>query len=231
MFPDFVLWMDGSGQVLPIRARSGLTLTAVPPSCAGATAKSADGAVATVTSEFQFTPFTVLEDGAEPAEAVGGAVESRSFLPHRILGSTVVAASSGPLRPGSNGGPLDYGSYYITSGDYYTSLPKEQSLESQDSSTLSSPRSESLAQPGTKGSTAPAATDSLFQFSIGKILEDEGGAGGHGNPCELPGFYEGVAYSEAAPEPPSPPQLHAANRPEAGTPPVDHKQIRRWVAH
>eukprot|EP00066_Takifugu_rubripes_P026140 XP_011615406.1 PREDICTED: fas-activated serine/threonine kinase isoform X2 [Takifugu rubripes] len=235
-YTDFVLWMDGSGQVLPIRARSGLALSIVPPSCAGVAAKPADGAVATVTSEFQFTPFTVLEDGAEQpcqtAEAAGGSVESRSFLPNRLLSSPVAAAPPGPLRPGSNGGPLDYGSYYITSGDYYTSLPKEQSLESQDSSTLSSPRSESLAQPGTKGSPGAAATDSLFQFSIGKILEDEGGAGGHGNSRELAGFYEGVAYSEetgADPDPQSPPPLHSTNRPEDGTPPVDQEQVRRVI--
>lgn len=235
--PDFVLWMDGSGQVLPIRTRSGLALSIVPPSCAAVPAKPADGAVATVTAEFQFSPFTVLEDGPEPpcqtAEAAGGTAESRSFLPNRILSSPGAAASPGPLRPGSDGGPLDYGSYYIPSGDYYSSLPKEQSLESQDSSTLSSPRSESLAQPGTKGSPGATATDSLFQFSIGKILEDEGGAGGHGNSCELPGFYEGVAFSEeggADRDPPSPPPLPSTNRPEDGTPPLDQEQIRRWVS-
>lgn len=224
--------MDGSGQVLPIRAGSGLALSVVPPPCVGGTAKPADGAVATVTSEFQFPPFPVAEDGAEQpcqmAGTGGGSAESRTFLPHRILSAAVAAA---PLRPGADGGPLDYSSYYIPSAGYYPSLPKEQSLESQDSSTLSSPRSESLA-PGTKGPTGPAATDALFQFSIGKILEDEGGAGGHENTCELPGFYEGVAYSEEAgadPEAPSPPQLHSAKRPEDGTPPADLKQIRRWV--
>lgn len=221
--PDFVLWMDGSGQVLPIRPGPALALSVVPPSCGGGTAKPADGAVATVTPEFPFSPFTVVEDDAEQpcqmVEAVGGSAESRSFLPHRVLSSPVAAASPGPLRPGSNGGPLDYSSYYIPSADYYSSLPKEQSLESQDSSTLSSPRSESLAQPGTK----EGATDSLFQFSIGKILEDEGGAGGPGNPC----FYQGVAE----PEPPSPPQLHSAIGADDGSAPADQRQIRRWVTH
>lgn len=225
--PDFVLWMDGSGQVLPIRPGPALALSVVPPSSGGVTANPADGAVATVTPEFPFSPFTVGEDDAEQpcqmGEAAGGSAESRSFLPHRVLSSPVAAASPGPLRPGSNGGPLDYGSYYIPSADYYSSLPKEQSLESQDSSTLSSPRSESLAQPGSK----EGATDSLFQFSIGKILEDEGGAGGPGNPCELPGFYQGVAE----PEPPSPPQLHSAVGADDGSAPADQRQIRRWVTH
>lgn len=217
--------MDGSGQVLPIRTGSALALSVVPPSCVGA--KPAEGAVATVTGEFQFPPFAALEDGAEqPCQmAEGGAAESRSFLPHRILSSPVATAPPGPLRPGSNGGPLDYGSYYVPPADYYSSLPKEQSVESQDSSTLSSPRSDSLAPPGAKGSAGGAATDSLFQFSIGKILEDEGGAGGPENPCELPGFYQGGAE----PEPPSPPQLLSANRPDDGSAPPDQRQIRRWV--
>lgn len=202
--------MDGSGRVLPVRPGPG------PP---GPTAKASEGAVATAAPEFHFSAFTVVEDGAQQpgpvAEAVGGATESRTFLQHRVLGSP--GASPGPLHPGSNGGPLDYASYYMPS-DYY-SLAKEQSLESQDSSTLSSPRSETLAPPGTKGSPG-APADSLFQFSIGKILEDEGGGGGRESPCELAGFYEGGSE----PEPPSPPQL------EDGSPPPD-QHIRRWVTH
>lgn len=227
--PDFLLWMDGSGQVLPIRTSSGLALSVAPPSCVGVTARAAEGAVATATPEFQFSPFPVVEEGAEQpcqvAEAVGGSAESRSFLPQRVLSSPVASASPGPLRPGSNGGPLDYASYYIPSADYYSSLPPEPSLESQDSSTLSSPRSESLAQPGAQGSAGAAATDVLFQFSIGKILEDEGGAGGLQKPCELPGFYQGVAE----PQPPPPPQLQSASRAEDGSAPPDPRQIRRWV--
>ncbi|CAF90269.1 unnamed protein product, partial [Tetraodon nigroviridis] len=190
-YTDFLLWMNGPGQVLPIRTGPGPALSVAPPS---------DGVVATVTPEFQFAPMTAVEDRAEPprqtAEAAGGPAESGPFLPPRVLSSSVAPAS-----PRHNGGPLDYGSFYVPAADYY-GLPQEQALESQDSSTLSSPRSESLAPPGAKGSPGAAGTDSLFQFSIGKILEDEGGSGGHRPPCELLGFYRGVAE----PQPPPPPQ-------------------------
>ena len=170
--------MDSSGQVLPIRSGSALAPGAAPPSCV-------QDAVATVTPEFQLSAFPAVEDGAEQPCQV---------------------ASPGPLGPGSNGGPLDYGSYYIPSAEHYSRLPKEQSLESQDSSTLSSPRSESLAQPGACGPAG--ATHALFQFSIGKILDEEEGPGGQRNPCEL---YRGVAG-------PQPPKLD-----------VEPRQIRRWV--
>lgn len=211
--PDFVLWMDGCGRVLPIRTGTALALSVAGP------AKPAEGAVAVVTSEFQkFSPFAVLEGGAEQAcnEAMGGPMESRSFLPHHVR-STATATS------GANGGHLDYGQYYVPAAEYYSTLPKEHSLESQDSSTLSSPPSDSLAQPGSKGTAGASAPDSLFKFSIGKILEDEGGSGGQEAACELPGFYEAVADRE----PPSPPQLHPPSRPDADNPPTDQRQIRR----
>uniref|UniRef100_A0A3B4TT89 Fas-activated serine/threonine kinase n=1 Tax=Seriola dumerili TaxID=41447 RepID=A0A3B4TT89_SERDU len=190
-YTDFVLWMDGSGRVLPIRTAAGLALSIVPPSCVGVATKPGDGAVAVVTSEFQrFSPFAALEEGGEQPCQVG------------------------PPRPGTNGGPLDYGPYYIPAAEYYSSLPKEHSLESQDSSTLSSPPSDGLAPPGAQGPAGAAAPDSLFQFSIGKILEDEGGTGapgGQGTDCELPGFYDGVTYPEGSGAdrgPPSPSCLH-----------------------
>lgn len=213
--PDFVLWMDGCGRILPIRTGTALALSVAGP------AKPAEGAVAVVTSEFQkFSPFAVLEGGAEQAcnEAMGGPVESRSFLPHHIRSTATATAT-----PGANGGHLDYGQYYVPAAEYYSTLPKEHSLESQDSSTLSSPPSDSLAQPGSKGTAGASAPDSLFQFSIGKILEDEGGSGGQEAACELPGFYEAVADRE----PPSPPQLHPPSRPDADKPPTDQRQIRR----
>lgn len=238
--PDFVLWMDSSGRVLPIRTGAGLAFSIIPPSCVTVATKPADGSVAMVTSEFQkFSPFATLEEGAEQpcqvGEALGGAMEPRSFLPHHIRGTAGATAASGPPRPGTNGGPLDYGHYYVPPAEYYSSLAKEHSLESQDSSTLSSPPSDSLAQPGTQGPAGAAAPDSLFQFSIGKILEDEGGTGtpgGQGTDCELPEFYEDVTYSEGSGAdrgPPSPPQLHAPDRPDADNPLTDQRQIRRSV--
>ncbi len=229
--------MDSSGRVLPIRTGAGLALSIVSPSCVTVASKPADGAVAVVTSEFQkFSPFAPLEEGTEQpcqvGEAMGGAMEPRSFLPHHIRSTPGATAPSGPPRPGTNGGPLDYGPYYVPAAEYYSGLAKEHSLESQDSSTLSSPPSDGLAQPGAQGPAGATAPDSLFQFSIGKILEDEGGVGVQGTDCELPGFYEGVTYSEesgADRGPPSPPQLHPPDRPTADNPPTDQRQIRRSV--
>uniref|UniRef100_UPI0037E884FD fas-activated serine/threonine kinase n=1 Tax=Semicossyphus pulcher TaxID=241346 RepID=UPI0037E884FD len=234
-YTDFLLWMDGSGRVLPVR--SGLSLSIIPPSCVAMASKPVDGAVAVVTSEFQkFSPFAALEEEEEPpgqgGEAVGVAMEPRSFLPHHIRSSVGAHAASG--RPGTNGNPLDYGPYYPPP-EFYSGLAKEHSLESQDSSTLSSPPSDSLAQPGAPAPAGAAAPDSLFQFSIGKILEDEAGAGAPGSQgpdCELPGFYEGATYSEvpgADRGPPSPPQLQPPDRPEAEDPPTEQRAIRRVI--
>lgn len=229
--------MDSSGRVLPIRTGSGLALGLVPPSCVVVSSKSTDGAVSVVTSEFQkFSPFTVsvLQDDTEQTcqvgEAMGGSIESRSFLPHHIRSASGATVTSGHLRSGTNGGALDYDSYYVPGAEYYCSLPKEQSLESQDSSTLSSPPSDSLTQPGAKGPAGAPAPDSLFQFSIGKILEDEAGTVDQQTTRGLPGLYDGVMYSEgsgANMEAPSPPQIQPANRPEADPPSADQRQIRR----
>lgn len=234
-YTDFVLWMDSSGRVLPVRPGAGLALSIVPPSCVAVASKPADGAV-TVTSEFQkFSPFVALEEGGEPPLQPSGAMEPRSFLPHHIRSTAGATVTSGAPRPGANGGPLDYGPYYVPATEYYSGLAKEHSLESQDSSTLSSPPSDSLAPPGAQGSAGATAPDSLFQFSIGKILEDEGGAGapaGQGADCELPGFYEGVTYPEgsgADRRPSSPPQLHPPDRPDPDNPPTDQRQIRRVI--
>ncbi|KAE8277440.1 Fas-activated serine/threonine kinase [Larimichthys crocea] len=230
-YTDFVLWMDGSGRVLPIRTGAALSVgVAPPPPCIAVTSKPADSGVAAVTSEFQkFSPFAALDDGAEQpvGEAMGG-----SFLAPHIRGTAGSVAASGPPRPGANGGPLDYGPYFVPAAEFYSGLAKEHSLESQDSSTLSSPPSDGLTQAGVPGPAGPTAPDSLFQFSIGKILEDEGGARVQGTDCELPGFYEGVTYSDGSSTdrgPPSPPHLHPPNRPDPESPPTEPRQIRRVI--
>ncbi|KAL3054465.1 hypothetical protein OYC64_017408 [Pagothenia borchgrevinki] len=142
---------------------------------------AADSAVAVVTSEFQkFSPFVSEEEGAEPLVQGGGASEPRGG-----------GASECFLPPGSNGG-----SYRAP--EIYKQL-------SENSSTLSSPPSDSLGPPprGPPGTPPP---DPLFQFSIGRILEDEGGAD-----C---GFYcEGGAVG-----------LHPPLRPEA-----EQRHVRRVV--
>ncbi|XP_078143569.1 fas-activated serine/threonine kinase [Centroberyx gerrardi] len=221
-YTDFVLWMDGSGRVLPIRTGAGLSLSVVPPSCVAAASKPADGTVtvATLTSDFQkFSPFVALEEGSEQRQA--GEAGGGASLPHHARGAP---GGPGP-RPGANGGgPLDYGPYYVPAAEYYSGLAKEHSLESQDSSTLSSPPSDGPAQPG-----AAAAPDALFQFSIGKILEDEAGAGppgAQGTNCELPGFYEGVSYTEGGGADGG--QLHPPDRPDTDNT-TDQRQIRRII--
>jgi len=203
---DFLLLMDASGRILPIRPGAGV---APPTTCITLeTPKPADGAaavsMATFTSDFQkFSPFSPLKgEGPDPAGAEPG-----PFLPPRLRGG-------GGGSPGPNGaaGLGEYGSFYAPGPDYYSGLAKDPSLESQDSSTLSSPPSDCLAPPPPGGASGgPAPPDSLFQFSIGQILEEEpaAAAGGHGavtapppgqeaDRCELPGFYEAVAYSESS---------------------------------
>ncbi|CAB1453179.1 unnamed protein product [Pleuronectes platessa] len=238
-YTDFVLWMDGSGRVLAdgsgrvLPDGSGRVLPVtpgaalLPASCVAMASKPADGSVAVVTSEFQrFSPF-VLEEGGECH--VGGAMEPISFVPPHIRSTPRATLPSGAPRP-TNGGPLDYGPYFVPAVEFYSSLAKDHSLESQDSSTLSSPPSEGQGPP-----VEAPAPDSLFQFSIGKILEDEGGTGApesQGTDCALPGFYEGVTYSEVSGAdrgPSTPPQLHPPDQPEPDTPPTDQRPIRRVI--
>ncbi|XP_035861315.1 FAST kinase domain-containing protein 3, mitochondrial-like isoform X2 [Sander lucioperca] len=227
-YTDFVLLMDSSGRVLPVRTASAApSLSIVPLSCVAVASKPADGAVAVVTSEFQkFSPFAALEEGAEPAGQVGVAMEPRSFLSHSIRSSL-----PSPLpRHGANGSP--YGAYYVPGAEFCSGLAKEHSVESQDSSTLSSPPSDGVQGPP---GPAAAAPDALFQFSIRKILEDEAAApGGAGADCELPpGFYEGMTYSEgpAANRGAPSPQLHPPDRTDAADNPQSEPRagIRRLI--
>ncbi|KAL6103665.1 fastk [Pungitius sinensis] len=187
---DFLLWMDSSGRVLPIR-------TGILPE-----SKTADDAVTVVTAEFQkLSPFVVLQEGPDQLCQVGGAIEP-----------TVARG-----RPGTGGGP--YEPYYVPAADFYSSLAKEHSLESQDSSTLSSPPSDGPPG-GAQGPAEATAPDSLFQFSIGKILEDEAGRAG-----DLAGFYEGGLYPEGQGAEGGPPP----HRPATDAPPMDQRHIRRVI--
>ncbi|XP_066537707.1 fas-activated serine/threonine kinase [Hoplias malabaricus] len=211
-YTDFLLWIDHAGRVLPIRAGSGAVLLRVDSSpCAVVNSKSPDGsnAVTALTSDFQrFSPFSPpLEEGVDKQPG-----QDSAFLPPHLRP---------PVPPGQRVGangtvPIDYNPYYTTS-DYYSTLAKEHSLESQDSSTLSSP-SDCLAQAGSTLPGAAAPQDSLFQFSIGKILEDEGGAsipaGANPGPdCEITPFYEAVTYEggESDVVPTAPLQLHTTD--------------------
>ena len=220
---DFLILMDASGRILPVRPGAGVP----PPTCVAVATPKADGAVSmtTLTSDFQkFSPFSPLKgEGPDPEGAV-----PEAFLPLHLRGS-----------PGPNGagGLAEYGSYYASGPDYYSGLAKDASLESQDSSTLSSPPSDSLAPPPPPpGAPGP---DSLFQFSIGQILEEEESGGvaappsGQEADCELQGFYEGVAYSESsASEGPATAPLsggHPAERSDADVAAGDLRTIRRWV--
>lgn len=218
---DFLLWIDSAGHVLPIRAGSAADLlTADSSMCTVVNPKSPDGStsVAALTSDFQkFSPFSPpLEEGVDKQPE-----NNSTFLPPHIQ------------RAGTNGAvPLEYNTYY------YTSLAKEHSLESQDSSTLSSP-SECLAQAGSAIPGATAPQDSLFQFSIGKILEDENGAsiqvGANSGPdCSITPFYEGVTYEAGDSNAVSaaPLQLHSTKPSEMERTTGDHikRSVQRHTA-
>ncbi|KAJ8272703.1 hypothetical protein GJAV_G00092420, partial [Gymnothorax javanicus] len=159
-YTDFLLWIDSSGSVLPIKAGGGASLGVGSVLGMGVVSKSPDGqtSVSSLTADFQkFSPFVPLEEGSEGRGGGGvvgevelGAPESSPFLPHHIRAPVPPVTPVPPQRGGQNGGgPLDYAPYYPPS-EYYSSLAKEQSLESQDSSTLSSP-SDCLTQGGALG--------------------------------------------------------------------------------
>ncbi|KAK6491052.1 FAST kinase domain-containing protein 3 [Huso huso] len=190
-YTDFLLWINSSGSVLQIKGNSGAVSGATPTglSLGSGASKAPDPqtAVSVLTSDFhKFSPFSSpLEDGHEKC---GGEdlVPEVAFLSHH-------------MRPPPPGGTLgqrggaEYNPYYQLPSDYYSSLTKEQSLESQDSSTLSSP-SDCLAQAGGLAECSPClSSTSLFQFPIGKILEEEVAAG---QERELPSFYESMPYSD-----------------------------------
>lgn len=229
---DFLLWVDSTGRVLPIRTG---TPAAGSTACVVLNLKSPEGpgSVTALTTDFQkFSPFAPsLEEEADKRAGEESAFLSAHMRPPA---AAAAAAAGGSQRVGPNGTvPLDYNPYYTTS-DYYSTLAKEHSLESQDSSTLSSP-SDCLTQTGPSVPGTVAQQDSLFQFSIGKILEDEGGAATGANPgpdCEINTFYEGVSYPEGGESDvvaTSPLQLHNPENPEADR--ITGEQVKRSVIH
>lgn len=221
-----------------------MPLSIVPSSCVTLATEPDENAVAVVTSELQkLSPFAVLEDGSEQqghgagqgTEGLGGPAEVRSVRSLHLCCTTGAPAASGPPRTGSNDVALDYEPYYGPAPEYYSGLAKEQSLESQDSSTLSSSSSEGPALLGARGPAGAVAPDSLFQFSIGKILEDEGTAGNsrvQGGDHDLLGFYEGATYAEGSSADrgsQEPTQLHPPDGAEPETLLTEPRQIRRSV--
>ncbi|KAL2097721.1 hypothetical protein ACEWY4_006928 [Coilia grayii] len=222
-YTDFLLLIDHSGRVLPIRTTGNVALAVASKTPEGSSP------VAVLTSDFQkFSPFAAsLEDGGD--QQAGD--ESAYLSPHMRAPPPTAGQ-----RGGANGGvPLEYTQYYAPT-DYYSSLAKEHSLESQDSSTLSSP-SDCLNQAGPVSTGPAGGPDSLFQFSIGKILDDETGVpiptgAASGPDCELPAFYEGVAYPEGGEGdmgPTSPPQLHPTDCPDAQRDARADPQVKRVI--
>eukprot|EP00062_Callorhinchus_milii_P024281 gi/632984023/ref/XP_007908935.1/ PREDICTED: fas-activated serine/threonine kinase [Callorhinchus milii] len=168
-YTDFLLWLNGSGSVLHIAET---TTTADTPLCPpasdtkpsegpGALPSSAD--LHSLTTDFQkFSPFSHVEGKPAGKEKRAGELAAEvDFL-------TCIGPLAGTVRS-----PIEYSPYYPPS-DYYSSLTKEQSLESQESSTLSSP-SDCLNQPTSAPDCSPViSSTSLFQFPIGKILDEDG---------------------------------------------------------
>ncbi|XP_053739184.1 fas-activated serine/threonine kinase [Synchiropus splendidus] len=151
---DFLLMLDGSGRVLPLHR---CTTLPKPPDD-----------IISITSDFQnFDPFSSLEDG-------GGAESfSQGEAGNDPVTTNPPLAPAGPPRSGIDGGPLVFGSYYATPSEFYSGLVKENSMESQDSS-LSSATSENHSSSAPAGPSEPAPQESLLQFSLNNILEDEG---------------------------------------------------------
>lgn len=151
---------------------------------------SLQSSVLALTSDLQdFAPFAAETPSSPPGPRESG--RARRFLP------ALCPAPGGPcFQPPS---------------DYFCGLSKEPSLASPGSSTLSSP-SECLSAPppSTPDCSPRTSTASLFQFPIGKILEEEEEAAG------CPGQEHGCFQGEQAQEQPeerSPPGSEDAGPP------------------
>ncbi|XP_025905662.1 fas-activated serine/threonine kinase [Nothoprocta perdicaria] len=127
---DFLLWINRAGSVLPL---SRVPAAAKAPAAAPA-AVSLRSSVLALTSDLQdFAPFA-----AEPPSSPPGSRENS--LGGRFL-HTLCPAPGGPC--------------YQPPSDYYCALSKESSLESQGSSTLSSPSECLSAQPAATPDCSP----------------------------------------------------------------------------
>ncbi|XP_054027140.1 fas-activated serine/threonine kinase [Dryobates pubescens] len=199
---DFLLWVNRSGTVLPL---SRVPAASKAPPALGAAAPAAlslRSSVLALTSDLQdFAPFAAEGPSSPPAP--------RESLAGRFL----------PALCPAPGGPC-----YQPPSDYFCGLSKEASLESQGSSSLSSPSECLSAQPPGTPDCSPGGTSAatLFQFPIGKILEEEeeeeevvsapSGCPGHDHSC-FPG-----EQSQEEVEGRSPPPSE-----DAGHPPSPHR--------
>ncbi|XP_074841500.1 fas-activated serine/threonine kinase isoform X2 [Carettochelys insculpta] len=162
---DFLLWINHSGMVLPLaHVPAAYKVTCARPGMPPATS-SLRSSILALTADLQdFTPFApeILSAPEGPRESD----LSGHFLP------TLCSAPGGPCYPPPS--------------DYYCSLSKEHSLESQGSSTLSSPSECLASQPASTPDCSPRGTSAaaLFQFPISRILEEgEAAAGCPGPDC------------------------------------------------
>lgn len=184
---DFLLWINRSGTVLPLSRVP--AASRAPPATSPVTI-SLRSSVLALTSDLQdFAPFAPETPSSPPGPRESG--RAGRFLP------ALCPAPGGPcFQPPS---------------DYYCGLSKEPSLASPGSSTLSSP-SECLSAPppGTPDCSPRTSTTSLFQFPIGKILEEEEEAAGC--PGQEHGCFQGERAQEE-PEEQSPPASEDAGPP------------------
>uniref|UniRef100_A0A8B9SXZ8 Fas-activated serine/threonine kinase n=1 Tax=Anas platyrhynchos TaxID=8839 RepID=A0A8B9SXZ8_ANAPL len=151
---DFLLWINRSGTVLPLSRVPAASKAPPAPAAASPAAVSLRSSVLALTSDLQdFAPFAPETPGSPPAPR-------ENNLAGRFL-STLCPAPGGPC--------------YQPPADYYCGLSKESSLESQGSSTLSSPSECLSAPPAGTPDCSPRGSATLFQFPIGKILEEEAG--------------------------------------------------------
>ncbi|XP_015136510.2 fas-activated serine/threonine kinase [Gallus gallus] len=210
---DFLLWINRSGTVLPL---SRVPAASKAPPAAPPAAISLRSSVLALTSDLQdFAPFAPETPGSPPAS------RRENNLAGRFL-STLCPAPGGPC--------------YQPPSDYYCALSKESSLESQGSSTLSSPSECLSAQPAGTPDCSPRGSSAatLFQFPIGKILEEEAAA----CPSRERSCFQGEqpheeaegrspAPAEDACPPPSPCRPGPARGPTEGPPAAD--EIQRVV--
>ncbi|XP_068261609.1 fas-activated serine/threonine kinase [Nyctibius grandis] len=216
---DFLLWINRSGTVLPLSRVPAASKAPSAHTTASPAAMSLRSSVLALTSDLQdFAPFAPETPGSPPSSR-------ESNLAGRFL----------PALCPAPGGPC-----YQPPSDYYCGLSKESSLESQGSSTLSSPSECLSAQPAGTPDCSPRGTSAatLFQFPIGKILEEEeeaaaAGRRGHDRGCfpgeqaqEEPGERSPPPGEDACP-PPSPCRPSPKRGPAEGLPGAE--EIRRVV--